>query len=367
MPYIPPGIATVLLSGRYIRPDGTPLRGTVTFNAPTLTLAAADTITVGSAKVELDEDGAFSVTLIATDNASMQPTDWTYQVRESFMHAEGRAYAIVLPQATPVVDLADIAPADPSNGDYVLVTGPAGAPGTKIYSGAGAPANTLGINGDFYVDTTAGAVKLYGPKVSGNWPSNGVTLGSGNLVTSVNTKTGAVTLTAADVGAVPTTGGTVNGTVTATGGLKVAATDVNVNGLVIDTPANVAARLAVIRSGGVDKFSLGTDGALMLYGGTTVQPGTGNGLTVYGSTDTSTYFRVTPEGHPYSNSVRPTFYNMGVGDTTTPFGGGKFVLGFKNVQTAPTGTPGTGGIVYVEGGALKFRGGNGTVTTIAPA
>jgi hypothetical protein len=26
-----------------------------------------------------------------------------------------------------------------------------------------------------------------------------------------------------------------------------------------------------------------------------------------------------------------------------------------------------GGFIYVEGGALKFKGGNGTITTIAPA
>ncbi|AMW36120.1 tail fiber protein [Xanthomonas phage XAJ24] len=38
-----------------------------------------------------------------------------------------------------------------------------------------------------------------------------------------------------------------------------------------------------------------------------------------------------------------------------------------NAQSVPTGSVGSGGYLYVEGGALKFRGGNGTVTTIAPA
>lgn len=38
-----------------------------------------------------------------------------------------------------------------------------------------------------------------------------------------------------------------------------------------------------------------------------------------------------------------------------------------NVSTAPTGNPSGGGFLYVESGALKFRGSSGTVTTIAPA
>jgi hypothetical protein len=35
--------------------------------------------------------------------------------------------------------------------------------------------------------------------------------------------------------------------------------------------------------------------------------------------------------------------------------------------TAPSGTPASGGVLYVESGALKYIGSSGTVTTIAPA
>lgn len=35
--------------------------------------------------------------------------------------------------------------------------------------------------------------------------------------------------------------------------------------------------------------------------------------------------------------------------------------------TAPTANPVAGGYLYVEAGALKYRGSSGTVTTIAPA
>jgi hypothetical protein len=38
-----------------------------------------------------------------------------------------------------------------------------------------------------------------------------------------------------------------------------------------------------------------------------------------------------------------------------------------NRTTAPTTNPSGGGILYVESGALKFRGSSGTVTTLANA
>ena len=39
----------------------------------------------------------------------------------------------------------------------------------------------------------------------------------------------------------------------------------------------------------------------------------------------------------------------------------------SNITGAAPGTPNSGGIMYVEAGALKYKGSNGTVTTIAPA
>lgn len=50
-----------------------------------------------------------------------------------------------------------------------------------------------------------------------------------------------------------------------------------------------------------------------------------------------------------------------------PTGGGYPVLGIKNATVAPNTNPSNGGVLYVEGGALKYRGSSGTVTTIANA
>jgi hypothetical protein len=139
----------------------------------------------------------------------MQPTDWAYQVTEQ-VSGMSRAYSITLPSTTSPVDLADIAPADPARGNYVLVPGPegpSGPAGNTILSGHGTPPAGSGVDGDYWMDLDAWM--LYGPKASGTWPGSGVALGGGGggSVTSVNGLVGAVNLTAADVGALPLTGG----------------------------------------------------------------------------------------------------------------------------------------------------------------
>lgn len=58
--------------------------------------------------------------------------------------------------------------------------------------------------------------------------------------------------------------------------------------------------------------------------------------------------------------------NVGIG--TTSFGASsQKVLGIGNATAVPTGNPTDGGVLYVEAGALKYRGSSGTVTTIANA
>ena len=57
--------------------------------------------------------------------------------------------------------------------------------------------------------------------------------------------------------------------------------------------------------------------------------------------------------------------NFGFG--TASVGGGSVVIAIANATTAPTSNPSGGGILYVQAGALKYRGSSGTVTTIAAA
>jgi hypothetical protein len=66
------------------------------------------------------------------------------------------------------------------------------------------------------------------------------------------------------------------------------------------------------------------------------------------------------------------FQRLGAGGnigfrTTSQFGKGQGVVAIANASVAPSVNPAGGGILYVENGALKYRGSNGTVTVIAPA
>ena len=58
--------------------------------------------------------------------------------------------------------------------------------------------------------------------------------------------------------------------------------------------------------------------------------------------------------------------NIGI-RTKSQFGRGQGVIAIANAAVAPAGNPADGGILYVEDGALKYRGSSGTVTVLAPA
>lgn len=60
-------------------------------------------------------------------------------------------------------------------------------------------------------------------------------------------------------------------------------------------------------------------------------------------------------------------WNKSIAINTTSMGGGVGVFAMANAGTAPTTNPTAGGVLYIEAGALKYRGSSGTVTTIALA
>lgn len=64
---------------------------------------------------------------------------------------------------------------------------------------------------------------------------------------------------------------------------------------------------------------------------------------------------------------RATQLNMQLLGGTKAFGGGVGVIGITNCNTPPSSTPSGGGVLYVDAGALKFKGSSGTVTTLGVA
>ena len=124
------------ITGRFIDVSGLPVQGMVHFTpSPAALLNASQDVIVVSKRITatLDADGAFEITVPATDDPDVNPTGWTYEVFEDF--AGGRKYSINAPQ-NEVVDLADISPV-PNNAGNAIVVGPPGPKGDKGDTGTG--------------------------------------------------------------------------------------------------------------------------------------------------------------------------------------------------------------------------------------
>ena len=79
-------------------------------------------------------------------------------------------------------------------------------------------------------------------------------------------------------------------------------------------------------------------------------------------------FQVNNAGNTILRATTFTTSALQLGSTSADLGGSAgSVISMKNATTVPTTNPTGGGILYAEGGALKWRGSSGTVTVIAPA
>lgn len=187
---LPDSIAAVTVTGRFLTPDGRPLAGTVVFRPPgLLTFAEDDVLIAGPVSAPLNENtGAFSVTLPATDAAGMDPSGWSYTVTEQLTGvASNRSYQILLPAESPAVDLADLAPTDPTTPTYVAVRGDS--------------AYKVAVEQGFVGTEAEWLASLVGP------PGADGADGADGVVQSVNGySAAAVVLDAGDVGALPDTG-----------------------------------------------------------------------------------------------------------------------------------------------------------------
>ena len=65
--------------------------------------------------------------------------------------------------------------------------------------------------------------------------------------------------------------------------------------------------------------------------------------------------------------TRATAPNLSLLTSTKSYGGGVGVLFVPNASTNPSSNPTGGGLLYINAGALTYRGSGGTVTVVAPA
>jgi hypothetical protein len=313
---LPDGIPTVRVTGRFLTPAGEPLAGQVVFRATPgmVTFPDSDVILGGPVTAPLDATGAFAVTLPATDAPDMNPTGWSYSVAEQLAGvAMNRVYQVLLPADDPEVDLADIAPTDPTTPTYVAVRGDSAYEVAVKNGFVGSVAQWLaslvgaqGVKGD---TGATGPQGVAGPQ--GQQGPQGPA-GAPGVVQSVNGKSqAAVVLAAADVG-------------------------------------------AVANNGGYSRM----DGTLhVVYAGTQAD--------VFKASDAtqSKYTAVNKNAELITNATA-TFTDARIGGTGATLGGGAGgVLAFANAATPPTTNP-AGALLWAEGGTLKVRQADGTAFTL---
>lgn len=153
MPPIPEN-QTVLITLDYLKAKNTASQGSVEFLPPRF-LAADPNIVVPVPVIGEVVAGSGTVRLVPTDAG-------TYQVTERLDGQKPYMWHINVPPAVAGTtrSLWSFAPAQPVVQGVVLNT---------LLSGAGAPANGVGIDGDYYYDVVGKF--WYGPKALGVWPA----------------------------------------------------------------------------------------------------------------------------------------------------------------------------------------------------
>ncbi|MEV7492178.1 glycerophosphodiester phosphodiesterase family protein [Streptomyces anulatus] len=146
---LPDDLPTVTLTGTYTHPDGSPMKGNVSVTPTPGKVVAADSgLTIqGRAKQKIDGNGQVTLTVLATDAPGINPENFTYEVKIAFPDVTGDSFFIELPAAAPNVQLPAITPAAPSDGDYVIVTGPEGPAGPAGADGAPGESGPPGADG----------------------------------------------------------------------------------------------------------------------------------------------------------------------------------------------------------------------------
>jgi hypothetical protein len=181
----------------------------------------------------------------------------------------------------------------------------------------------------------------YSPQTWTNGPAGGTPLSADRLT---HIETGIDEAHDAIDERLPTSGGTIGGALTVQGELQVATGGTSINA--VDRAATTNFGAYVLRTATVDRWAL-----QMLNDST-------NDLLLSDSANGTTAILA---------EARATAPNLSLLTGTKSYGGGVGVIYVANASTAPTTNPTGGGVLYVEAGALKYRGSSGTVTTIANA
>jgi len=134
---LPPNVDTVTLVGTYTNSNGDPASGRIKIDPlPLYWLDQSSdpptTIVGESQTVYLDETGSFSVDVVATDNADLNPIDWTYRITVNLEPPATKYSFYIEAPAGPDIDITIATPVAYSGGIYItnsVSDGEQGPPG----------------------------------------------------------------------------------------------------------------------------------------------------------------------------------------------------------------------------------------------
>jgi hypothetical protein len=132
--------------GTYLTPEGTPKQGYIEFT-PTHELVERPGARIPPTTVSapLDENGQFSIDLIITENATIEPTGWKWLVDEKIK--DGRTWYLEVPDSASPLDISYVFIPNSSSDPVYGIAGPQGPPGPGtpllvLNQGAPIPGNT---------------------------------------------------------------------------------------------------------------------------------------------------------------------------------------------------------------------------------
>lgn len=144
----PANVTVVTVVGTYLNPAGRPVAGLLTFTptVPLLDGTSGDLVLDAPITVLLASDGSFTVDLAATDDTTLAPSGWLWQLAQNLTGVNNVTYQFALPGATSPVNLATLAPvSNPGNAvAYVSLSAVGAAGGVAKLDGTGnVPADEL--------------------------------------------------------------------------------------------------------------------------------------------------------------------------------------------------------------------------------
>lgn len=173
----PNDVITRTVTGTYYNSLGDPAKGRVTFTPTARIVDENDAVIVEDAlTAPLDANGSFSIELPTTDNPLLYPSGWAYEVSIRIYGVKPQKFYVYIPYGDgSSVDLnIDLISSNfgvsPGAGSPQATPGPIGPRGPGVIVGTGAPSNSVGQDGDVYIDANTGS--FYGPKASGAWPGS---------------------------------------------------------------------------------------------------------------------------------------------------------------------------------------------------